>query len=115
VVLVDSPLEDKELFEKLEQGGLVEALKSDPRWKILKDCLTRSADKWMDYFLFKMDSRNIADIETVRAMVRIYKYDLFKGFEILTQEGEIAFEELKYRNQIRLPETEIQDSEDTHS
>lgn len=101
-------LDDKHLFDKIEQATLAERLTTSPEWKLLDEVRKRAIDRWIDYFIFKMDTKNIADVEMVRAMIAIWKYDLFKTLNILKQEGEIAFEELNYSGKIRPPVSENQ-------
>jgi len=96
-------LDDRELFEKLEKAALAEKLTTSADWKLLVEVMKRAADRWTEYFVTKVDSRNISDVEMVRAMIRVYRGDFLKGLEILRQEGEIVFEELKYRGKLRQP------------
>lgn len=97
-------LDDKELFDKMEKAALAERLTTSPEWQLLDEIRKRAIEKWTDYFIFKMDTKNIADVEMVRAMLAVWKYDLFKTLDILKQEGQIAFEELNYSGKIRPPD-----------
>lgn len=101
-------LDDKELFDKMEKAALAERLTSSPDWQLLDEIRKRAIDKWIDYFILKMDTKNIADVEMVRSMLAVWKYDLFKTLGIVKQEGQIAFEELNYSGKFVNPETENQ-------
>ena len=96
-----SRLDDKHLFEEMEKAALAERLTTSPEWQLLDEVRKRAIDRWIDYFIFKMDSNDVADIEKVRSMISIWKYDLFKSLDILKQEGEIAFQELNFAGKLR--------------
>ena len=100
-----SRLDDKHLFDEMEKAALAERLTTSPEWQLLDEVRKRAIDRWIDYFIFKMDSNNVADIEKVRSMISIWKYDLFKSLDILKQEGEMAFQELNFAGKLRpIPE-----------
>ena len=98
-------LDDKELMERMDKAVLADRLLNDPIFKLIDEVRKRAIERWTDYFALKIDPKNITDVAMVKAILQIWKYDFFKVLDIMKQDGEAVFEELKYRNKIRQPDT----------
>lgn len=94
-------ISDKELFDKLQQAGIIEILKNSEEWKVIDEVRKRAIDYWVYHLVFKVKAGDIAEFERIRAIIRVWKYDLFRDLEIIKQEGEAAFEELKFKDKLR--------------
>ena len=96
-----SSISDKELFDKLQQAGVIEGLKNSEEWKIIDEVRRRAIDYWTYHLVFKVKAGDMSEFERIRAIIRVWKYDLFRDLEIIKQEGEMAFEELKFKDKRR--------------
>lgn len=101
-------LDDKELYDRLSQAGLVERLTTSMEWGLLKEASRRIVDRAIDKFALSPpeildDKAAMADL---RAIIKKWKYGIFSEIEMLKQDGEAAFYEAQNRGIIGETKTE---------
>lgn len=92
-----SELEDKELFDKLQQVELSDKLIHSPEWKLLKEAADRIIERALERFALVIKADDMVAVIETQILLRKYKYGLFAEVNQLAQEGELFFEELKER------------------
>lgn len=92
-----SILEDKELFNKLQQVELADKLIHSPEWKLLKVAADRIIERALERFALAMKADDLIGVMETQLLLRKYKYGLFSELDQLAQEGELYYEELKDR------------------
>lgn len=92
-----SILEDKELFDKLQQVELADKLTHSPEWKLVKVASERIIERALERFALAMKADDLIGVMETQLLLRKYKYGLFSELDQLAQEGELYYEELKDR------------------
>ena len=93
-------LDDKALFDKLQQAELANRLLNSPEWGLVKEAAERIIDRALAKFALNMKADDLLGIMETQMLLRKYKYGLFSEVEQLAQEGELYYLELKGRDLI---------------
>lgn len=93
-------LDDKALFDKLQQAELANRLLNSPEWGLVKEAAERIIDRALAKFALNMKADDLLGVMETQMLLRKYKYGLFSEVEQLAQEGELYYLELKGRDLI---------------
>lgn len=92
-----SILEDRALFDKLQQVELADKLTNSPEWRLVKTAADRIIERALERFALAMKADDLIGVMETQLLLRKYKYGLFSELDQLAQEGELYYEELKDR------------------
>ncbi len=92
-----SQLDDIDLFKKLEKAELHKMLETSPEWGMLKEASERIVENAIREFVLNTDADNLVKIINLQMTIRKYKFELFAEIDQIAQDGELAFNEAKYR------------------
>ena len=91
-------LDNRELYERLERSGLADKLDHDPAWRLVKEAADRIVEAAIKEIV-NTPPNEMVRIAELQQVIKKYKYALFSEIEMLKQEGELAFNELKERGE----------------
>lgn len=94
-------LDDKALFDKLQQAELASRLLNSQEWRLVKEAANRIIERALAKFALNMKADDLLGVMETQMLLRKYKYGLFSEVEQLAQEGELYYLELKDRNLIK--------------
>lgn len=92
-----SILEDKELFEKLQQAELSDKLVNSKEWQLLKVAADRIVERALERFALVIKADDIVGVIETQILLRKYKFGLFSEVDQLAKEGRLYYEELQDR------------------
>ena len=95
-------LDDKTISDALEKSILCEDFLQSKNGRLLKEGATRAWEKALYKLCYKINlsDRDMADL---LATIRKFKYELFNEIALLGQEGEMLYEEARYRDLVKNP------------
>ncbi len=93
-----SDLEEKDLYDLVEEGSYLEKLLEGRGGDIIKRASQRVIDRHERKFVFDNEQTDQKTTEYKVAM-KFYKYNLFEAFNLLIEDGKKADEEIKFRKE----------------
>ncbi|MCR4286872.1 MAG: hypothetical protein NUW09_02535 [Deltaproteobacteria bacterium] len=95
-----STLDDKALFDRLQQAELANRLLVSPEWQLVKEAADRIIERALAKFALNIKADDLLGVMETQMLLRKYKYGLFSEVEQLAQEGELYYLELKNRDSL---------------
>jgi hypothetical protein len=92
-----SELEDKELYDKIEQGNLADGFLKSKNGKLVNEAARRIIEKAVCEFALRTDVNDIAKVIELQIIIRKYKFGLFEEIKMLAEDGREAEDELQDR------------------
>ena len=94
-------MDDKELYEQLEQAGLVERLENDPAWGMLREAGNRIVERAVAEFALRCDPTDVKHVTELKTIIKKYKFGLFNEVSVLKSESEQLYQEARNRGIFR--------------
>lgn len=88
---------DKDIYDLFHKAELADRLANDSNWDLLKEAAERIVERTVDDLANNIKADNIIAVMEAQMIIRKYKYGLFNEVEILKEEVEFAFSEVKER------------------
>jgi hypothetical protein len=92
-----SEMEDKELYDMIDEAGLAENFLNSPFGKLMKEAANRIAERVDREFAMNADPTDIAKMWELKMTLKKYKFQLFDEIYWLAQDGRDAYDELTAR------------------
>ena len=102
-------LDDKDLYDKIDQGQLADNFIHSENGKLLSEAAKRITERAIEKFALgaimpkSLDGKDmigfITEVLELRLIIRKYKYGLFEEIKLLAEEGDRAADELQERNE----------------
>ena len=91
-------LDDKVITDGLEKAITCQDFIESKAGQLLKEACDRTWEKALWRLCYKTDIKDIGAIANLLATIKKNKWELFQDIMLLGQEGELLFEEAKYRD-----------------
>jgi len=95
-----SEMENKELWDKLNNAQLIDKLKNQKEFQILKKIARRIVDRAVNTFALQTRASETEAVIELQVIIKKWKFELFAEIEQMQREGKQAFDMLNEDGQI---------------